>query len=55
MILKGREKGRVGVVVDRDDKQYLLKVRVLGLKDLVRVDFDDACEYRGNVEEMDYD
>lgn len=55
MILRGPNKGRVGTIVDQNKEEERLKIKVLGMKDLVRVDnFDDVCEYRGNMEEMDY-
>lgn len=54
-ILKGPQRNRYGIVVDKDDKRYRLKVRVIGSSDVVNVDFDDACEYRGNLEDMDFD
>lgn len=55
MIVRGRNKHRVGHIVNRNDKSYSLDVRLTGVKDVITVDFEDACDYRGNVEDMDYD
>jgi hypothetical protein len=54
MLLAGRNHGRVGTVEDRDDKRYRLGIRVLGMDDLISADFDDVCEFHGNLEDMEH-
>ncbi|KAI6195685.1 hypothetical protein M3Y94_01016900 [Aphelenchoides besseyi] len=54
MIVRGKQRGQVGVVEDRDDRRYQLGVRVMGRHDLIMSDFDDVCEFHGNLEDMDY-
>ncbi|KAI6171715.1 G-patch domain-containing protein [Aphelenchoides besseyi] len=54
MIVRGKQRGQVGVVEDRDDRRYQLGVRVIGRHDLIMSDFDDVCEFHGNLDDMDY-
>ncbi|KAI6234353.1 G-patch domain-containing protein [Aphelenchoides fujianensis] len=54
MIVAGKHRGQVGQVVERDDRRYQLDVRVLGRRDVIKADFDDVCEFCGNLEEMEH-
>uniref|UniRef100_A0A914Y8F8 KOW domain-containing protein n=1 Tax=Panagrolaimus superbus TaxID=310955 RepID=A0A914Y8F8_9BILA len=53
MVLAGKYRGSVGRIIDRDDKRYKVWVALHELDDVVKVDFDDACEYVGYVQDLD--
>jgi ribosomal protein S4E len=53
MVLAGKYRGSVGRIVDRDDKKYKVWVALHESDDVVKVDFDDACEYVGYVQDLD--
>lgn len=55
MILAGGNKRQIGHIIGRNDKRYSLEIQLIGVKEVVTVDFDHACEYQGNVEDMDYE
>uniref|UniRef100_A0AC34G6G2 G-patch domain-containing protein n=1 Tax=Panagrolaimus sp. ES5 TaxID=591445 RepID=A0AC34G6G2_9BILA len=53
MVLAGKYRGSVGRIVDRDDRKYKVWVALHESDDIVKVDFDDACEYVGYVQDLD--
>ena len=53
MVLAGQYRGGVGQIIDRDDKKYKVWVALHESDDVVKVDFDDACEYVGYIPDLD--
>ncbi|KAK0415594.1 hypothetical protein QR680_012019 [Steinernema hermaphroditum] len=47
MIVGGKRRGKLAVLEERDVDRERIKVRVLGTDEVVKLSFDDACEYVG--------
>lgn len=45
MIVDGKHRGLVGAIAERDDRKYYLWVRLIHNDEIVRISFDEACEW----------
>lgn len=54
-VVRGRNKGKVGELIERNKKNYIAVVQILPDRDeVLKLDFDDICEYLGPVTDFDY-
>ncbi|CAD5218477.1 unnamed protein product [Bursaphelenchus okinawaensis] len=54
MFVTGKFKGHAGKMVDKDKSREELWVSISGIDDPIRAYFDDVCEYKGQLEELEY-
>lgn len=53
MVVKGKRKGQVCEVIERDKERYTATVQILPDRDEVfQLDYDDICEYTGDVRNL---
>ncbi|XP_046651868.1 G-patch domain and KOW motifs-containing protein-like [Daphnia pulicaria] len=53
MVVKGKRKGQVCQVIERDKERYTATVQILPDRDEVfQLDYDDICEYTGDVRNL---
>ena len=53
MILRGSARGELAEIVERDKSKYTVTVQTVPDRDqILRLDFDDVCEYVGEVPMM---
>jgi G patch domain/KOW motif-containing protein len=45
MIVDGKHRGLVGAIAERDDRKYYLWVRLIHTDEIVKISFDEACEW----------
>ncbi|CAJ0931037.1 unnamed protein product, partial [Mesorhabditis belari] len=49
MIVRGKNKGEIAVVEERDKKREMLALRLLSTDEIQKVSFDDACYWRPSL------
>ncbi|CAD5225762.1 unnamed protein product [Bursaphelenchus xylophilus] len=54
MFVTGKHKGRAGRLVEKDKERERLWVSISGIDDPIKAHFDDVCEYKGQLEELEY-
>ena len=49
MVVRGSHTGHLGRIVARDKTRYLATVQLIHTEDVLTLDYDNICEYVGNV------
>ena len=49
MVVRGSNTGHLGRIVARDKARYLATVQLIHTEDVLTLDYDNICEYVGNV------